>query len=156
MSDTPRTDEQINGKPCTRFALMAGDSLRNALVPSEFARTLERELIAEKAARRDEESWWKEQHDYKARAERAESVIVAQDAYIVLLAQECSDLYCLAHAHHWKSSRVEAGTNARKRIADAKAALDAARATGGSEKTFGEWMKNRGDAYLNNTQKEPL
>ena len=46
MSDTPRTDEQINGKPCTRFEVMAGDSLRNASVPSEFARQLERELNA--------------------------------------------------------------------------------------------------------------
>ena len=40
---TPETDEQINGKPCTRFAIAAGDSLRDALVPSEFARKLERE-----------------------------------------------------------------------------------------------------------------
>ena len=46
MSDTPRTDEQINGKPCTRFEVMAGDSLRNTSVPSEFARELERELNA--------------------------------------------------------------------------------------------------------------
>ena len=46
MSDTPRTDEQINGKPCTRFAILAGDSLRNASVPSEFSRGLERELNA--------------------------------------------------------------------------------------------------------------
>ena len=46
MSDTPRTDEQINGKPCTRFEILAGDSLRNASVPSEFARKLERELNA--------------------------------------------------------------------------------------------------------------
>ncbi|MCG3769817.1 MAG: hypothetical protein JW384_00948 [Nitrosomonadaceae bacterium] len=46
MSDTPRTDEQINGKPCTRFAILAGDSLRDALVPSEFCRQLERELNA--------------------------------------------------------------------------------------------------------------
>ena len=46
MSDTPRTDEQINGKPCTRFGILAGDSLRNASVPSEFARTIERELNA--------------------------------------------------------------------------------------------------------------
>ena len=46
MSDTPRTDEQINGKPCTRFEVMAGDSLRNASVQSEFARELERELNA--------------------------------------------------------------------------------------------------------------
>ena len=45
MSDTPRTDEQINGKPCTRFAILAGDSLRDALVPSEFCRQLERELV---------------------------------------------------------------------------------------------------------------
>jgi len=44
VSDTPRTDEQINGKPCTRFEVLAGDSLRNAAVPSEFARQLEREL----------------------------------------------------------------------------------------------------------------
>jgi predicted nucleic acid-binding Zn-ribbon protein len=44
MSDTPRTDEQINGKPCTRFEILAGDSLRNASVQSEFARELEREL----------------------------------------------------------------------------------------------------------------
>lgn len=47
MSDTPRTDEQINGKPCTRFEVLAGDSLRNASVPSEFARELERELDIE-------------------------------------------------------------------------------------------------------------
>ena len=46
MSDTPRTDEQINGKPCTQFGILAGDSLRNAAVPSEFARTIERELNA--------------------------------------------------------------------------------------------------------------
>jgi len=46
VSDTPRTDEQINGKPCTRFEILAGDSLRNASVPSEFAHTLERELNA--------------------------------------------------------------------------------------------------------------
>jgi len=46
VSDTPRTDEQINGKPCTQFGILAGDSLRNAAVPSEFARTLELELNA--------------------------------------------------------------------------------------------------------------
>jgi hypothetical protein len=50
MSDTPtpQTDEQINGKPCTQFGLLAGMSLRNALVPSDFARQLERELAATK------------------------------------------------------------------------------------------------------------
>ncbi len=48
-TDTPRTDEQINGKPCTRFAVFAGDSLRDALVRSEFARQLERELAAAQA-----------------------------------------------------------------------------------------------------------
>ena len=49
INDTPRTDEQINGKPCTRFEVMAGDSLRNASVLSEFARQLERELNAANA-----------------------------------------------------------------------------------------------------------
>ena len=71
MSDTPRTDEQINGKPCTQFEVMAGDSLRNASVPSEFARELERELNAandrikrlEEAGDRlqmliEEQGWW--------------------------------------------------------------------------------------------------
>ena len=38
---TPETDEQVNGKPCTRFGILAGDSLRDALVPSSFARKLE-------------------------------------------------------------------------------------------------------------------
>lgn len=49
MNSTPRTDQQINGKPCTRFDILAGDCLRNAAVPSEFARTLERELNAANA-----------------------------------------------------------------------------------------------------------
>lgn len=35
-------------------------------------RNLMDELFAAKAKNRDEESWWKEQHDYKARAEAAE------------------------------------------------------------------------------------
>lgn len=46
VGDTPRTDEQINGKPCTRFEILVGDSLRDALIPSQFARQLERELSA--------------------------------------------------------------------------------------------------------------
>jgi hypothetical protein len=49
---TPRTDERINGAPCTRFGILAGDSLRGALVPSEFARTLERELHESRNAER--------------------------------------------------------------------------------------------------------
>jgi hypothetical protein len=49
MNSTPRTNEQINGKPCTRFEILAGDSLRNAAVPLEFARTIERELNAANA-----------------------------------------------------------------------------------------------------------
>jgi hypothetical protein len=57
MVETPRTDEQINGKPCTRFEVIAGDSLRNASVPSEFARKLERELnAAQKRINRLEEA----------------------------------------------------------------------------------------------------
>jgi len=46
VSDTPRTDEQINGKPCTRYEVYLGDALRDAWVPSQFARQLERELNA--------------------------------------------------------------------------------------------------------------
>ena len=57
MSNTPRTDEQINGKPCTQFGILAGDSLRNASVPSEFARTIERELTtAQQRIKRLEEA----------------------------------------------------------------------------------------------------
>jgi hypothetical protein len=62
VSNTPRTDEQINGKPCTRFEILAGDSLRNAAVPSEFARTLERELnTANDRIKRLEEALWLKQ-----------------------------------------------------------------------------------------------
>ena len=42
MSDTPRTDAEANGK--NPFGTLIGDNLRNALVPSDFARQLEREL----------------------------------------------------------------------------------------------------------------
>lgn len=37
--------------------------------------TLTADLEREKNARRDEESWWKERHDYKDRAERAEAEV---------------------------------------------------------------------------------
>jgi predicted RNase H-like HicB family nuclease len=63
MNDTPRTDEQINGKPCTRFEIMAGDSLRDASVSSEFARTLERELAQIKSAWDAGVSKWRENHE---------------------------------------------------------------------------------------------
>ena len=63
MNDTPRTDEQINGEPCTRFEIMAGDSLRDASVPSEFARTLERELAQIKSAWDAGVSKWRENHE---------------------------------------------------------------------------------------------
>ena len=63
MNDTPRTDEQINGKPCTRFAIMAGDSLRDAYVPSEFARTLEREIAQIRTAWDAGVSKWRENHE---------------------------------------------------------------------------------------------
>jgi hypothetical protein len=42
MSDTPRSDAEANGK--NPFGTLMGDNLRNALVPSDFARQLEREL----------------------------------------------------------------------------------------------------------------
>jgi hypothetical protein len=43
MNDTPETDEQVNGKPCTQFGILSGNSLRDSLIPSIFARKLERE-----------------------------------------------------------------------------------------------------------------
>ena len=59
MSDTPETDEQVNGKPCTRFQIAVGDSLRDALVPSEFARRLERE----RDEAREEAAHWKTEYE---------------------------------------------------------------------------------------------
>lgn len=40
----------------------------------------------------------------------------ARDEYIELLQNEISDLIGLAHVHGWKSTRVEAGAEARKKI----------------------------------------
>lgn len=62
---TPRTDAEWRGAPPANFGGM--------MAMIDFARTLERELAASQAGRRDEESWWKEQHDYKERAEKAET-----------------------------------------------------------------------------------
>lgn len=59
MSDTPETDEQINGKPCTSFYVCAGDTLRDALVPSEFARKLERE----RDEAREDAAHWKTEYE---------------------------------------------------------------------------------------------
>ena len=75
MSDTPRTDEQINGKPCTKFGILAGDSLRNAAVPSEFARQLERELNAANAIIRQQQLLDEENLRLQERIKRLEDII---------------------------------------------------------------------------------
>ena len=75
MSDTPRTDEQINGKPCTQFGILAGDSLRNAAVPSEFARQLERELNAANSIIRQQQLLDEENLRLKERIKRLEDII---------------------------------------------------------------------------------
>jgi hypothetical protein len=75
VSDTPRTDEQINGKPCTRFEMLAGDSLRNASVPSEFARWLERELNAANAIIRQQQLLDEENLRLKERIKRLEEAL---------------------------------------------------------------------------------
>jgi hypothetical protein len=75
VNDTLRTDEQINGKPCTRFEILAGDSLRNAAVPSEFARQLERELNAANAVIRQQQLLDEENLRLKDRIKRLESII---------------------------------------------------------------------------------
>jgi hypothetical protein len=72
MSDTPRTDEQINGKPCTRFAILDGDSLRDALVASEFARQLERELNAANSIIRQQQLLDEENLGLRQRIKRLE------------------------------------------------------------------------------------
>lgn len=41
-----------------------------------------KERDAQQAARRDEESWWKEKHDYQARAESAESALATATAQL--------------------------------------------------------------------------
>jgi hypothetical protein len=75
IHDTPRTDEQINGKPCTRFGILAGDCLRNASVPSEFARTLERELNAANAIIRQQQLLDEENLRLQDRIKRLEEAL---------------------------------------------------------------------------------
>jgi len=75
VSDTPRTDEQINGKSCTRFGILAGDSLRNAAVPSEFARTLEIELNSANAIIRQQQLLDEENLRLQERIKRLEDII---------------------------------------------------------------------------------
>ena len=88
MSDTPRTDEQINGKPCTRFEVMAGDSLRNASVPSEFARELERELNVElERANYYRDKWQRSEQ----RIKRLENSYAAKDKQLSNLLHICRD-----------------------------------------------------------------
>jgi hypothetical protein len=77
MNSTPRTDEQINGKPCTRFEILAGDCLRNAAVPSEFARTLERELNAANAIIRQQQLLDEENLRLKDRIKRLDETLEA-------------------------------------------------------------------------------
>lgn len=51
MSDTPRTDAQVKGDPCNGYPILTGNLLRDAFIPSDFARQLEREnaaLLADK------------------------------------------------------------------------------------------------------------
>ena len=79
MSDTPRTDEQINGKPCTRFEVLAGDSLRNASVPSDFARELEHELNIELERANYYRDKWQRNEQRIKRLEEALSRIANQD-----------------------------------------------------------------------------
>ena len=88
MNDTPRTDEQINGKPCTRFEILAGDSLRNAPVPSEFARILEREINASNAIIKQQQLLEEENLRLQERIKRLEEagdVLAQRSAQLGLL-----------------------------------------------------------------------
>ena len=100
ISDTPRTDEQINGKPCTRFEILAGDSLRNASVQSEFARGLERELNAANDSNREireRNEWLNDKID--AASQRIKRLEEAGDA----LAN--TQTYDLLETVNWRKSK---------------------------------------------------
>jgi len=75
VNNTPRTDEQINGKTGTRFAILVGDSLRDALVPSEFCRQLERELNAANAIIRQQQLLEEENLRLQERIKRLEEAL---------------------------------------------------------------------------------
>jgi len=97
---TPRTDEQINGKPCTRFAVCAGDSLRDAFVPSEFARTLERELSDMQAHYKDAQAdalrFKLISEHQEARAEAAEAALIEVQSTLRYFAEwhgSCTDCH---------------------------------------------------------------
>ena len=99
VSDTPRTDEQINGKPCTRFDILAGDSLRNAAVPSEFARTLERELNAANAIIKQQQLLEEENLRLQERIKRLE---------------EAGDYLCAAAAFMGWHDKIETWNKAKE------------------------------------------
>lgn len=52
------------------------------------------------------------------------ALVRAQDEYIELLSAELSDVMPLAHIHHWRSKRVEAGASARRKIAELRSAAN--------------------------------
>jgi hypothetical protein len=99
MSDTPRTDEQINGEPCTRFEILAGDSLRNASVPSEFARGLEEELNVElERANYYRDKWQRSEQRIKRLEEAGNEMANAYE-------EICHDSYDKKQIANWRKSK---------------------------------------------------
>ena len=94
---TPRTDAEVNNRPRTIQQFM-GDSLRDALVPSNFARTLERELTTAT-----------EQRDSLAEALR-----------IMADGTSCRKL---AHSADWNRRRVEMLSRLQKHMRDPERTL---------------------------------
>ncbi len=74
-SNTPPTASAVlMSEQGHHIADMENQQLREALS------TAMREIDRQREARREEESWWKEKHDYQARSEKAESALATTQA----------------------------------------------------------------------------
>ena len=52
-------------------------------------------------------------------------LVAAYEDYINLIIEEASETVLIAHNHGWRTTRYDAGVNARQRIEDAKQAMTA-------------------------------
>ncbi len=76
------------------------------------------QLATERGSRRDEESWWKEKHDYQARAEAAESALATTQAELRAALERVKELkeaakdvlFHFMPAHLNAASQTECGT----------------------------------------------
>ena len=122
---TPRTDAEVNNRPRTIQQFM-GDSLRDALVPSNFARTLERELTTatEQLTKANEtigtmiDQIGMLQLKDKATTEQRDSL--AEALRIMADGTSCRKL---AHSADWNRRRVEMLSRLQKHMRDPERTL---------------------------------